>query len=87
MEKQYWLGNYKNINQYGWSMDVKLIDGPHDDPKGVREARHIISGIGLDRGENRNYVMVTIENIPEGEINVNEAAIEQNRKIVDKYLD
>ena len=85
MEKQYWLGNYKNINKYGWSIDVELLDGPHSEPKGVREAKHIIQGIGLDKGKERNYVIVTIEDIPQGQIDVNEEAIKQNRQVVERY--
>lgn len=83
MNKQYWLANLKNVNKYGWSSDVELLDGPHSEPKGVREARHIISGIGLDKGKNRNYIMVTLEDIPEGEIDVNKEAIHQNKETVE----
>jgi hypothetical protein len=80
--KQFWLADYKNMNQYGWSMEIKLLDGPHTDSKGVREAQHIISGIGLDKGKDRNYVMVVIEDIPDGTIDVNEEAIDTCKKII-----
>lgn len=66
-------------------MDVELLDGPHSEPKGVREAKYIIQGIGLDKGKERNYVMVTIEDISQGQIDVNEEAIEQNRQVVERY--
>lgn len=84
MEKQYWLGDYKNLNSHGWTSNVELVDGPHSDPKGVREAKYIISGIGLDKDKQRNYVMVTIGDIPQGDIDVNEEAIAINRKVVDQ---
>ncbi len=82
MVKQYWLADYKNTEKHGWSMDIELIDGPHAEAKGVREAKHIIQGIGLDKGKKRNYVMVTIDDIPKGKIDVNEEAIKQNSHVV-----
>lgn len=81
MEQQYWLADYKNVNKHGFSLDMELLDGPHSDPKGVRESKHIIQGIGLDKGKDRNYVMVVIEDIPQGDVDVNTEAIEQNRKV------
>lgn len=83
MEKQYWLADAKNVNNHGWTMDVELIDGPHDEPKGVKEAEQIITRIGLNTGLGRNYVMVTIESIPEIEVQLNDDAIDQCKKAVD----
>lgn len=51
-------------------MELELLDRPHSDPKGVREAKHIIRGIGLDKNKEQNYVTV---------------AIEQNREVVERY--
>jgi len=86
MNKQYWLDNAKNINKNGWTNEIELIDGPHDQPEGVRKAEKIIGGIGLDKGKERNYVMVIIDDIPDIDVPVNEEAIEQNRKALDNYF-
>lgn len=83
MDKQYWLADAKNVNKYGWTTDVELLDGPHRGPEGVAQSKKIISGIGLDRGKNRNYVMVCLEPVPDIEVKVDEEAIAINKKMMD----
>lgn len=85
--KQFWLADAKNVNQYGWTTDVELIDGPHNNILGVAEAKRIITGIGLDRGKNRNYVMICIESVPEIQVVVNEEAIGQVKGMMDSLTD
>jgi len=83
MEKQYWLADALRIDKYGTVWEVKLTDGPHDEPYGVKEAEQIISRIGLDKGKNRKYVMVTVEPVPNMEVNLNGEAIELNKSALE----
>lgn len=85
MKKQSWLADGKKVDKYGTVWEVKLLDGPHDDPIGVKEAEQIITRIGLDKGLNRNYVMVTVEDVPDVKVTLNEEAISLNKKAVDTF--
>ena len=85
MKKQFWLADGQRVDQYGTVWEVKLIDGPHTSPHGVAEAQQIIKGIGLDRGKNRNYVMVTVQGVPEKKVKLNQKAIETCKSAVDAF--
>ena len=74
MKKQYWLAELLNINKYGWTTEIKLTDGPHDNPKGVEKAKEIITGLKFLPQE-RKFVMVTIEDVPNKGVKINESAI------------
>ena len=63
MEKQYWLADGKNIDQYGTILNIELIHGPHNTSTGVKEAKEIIKLIGADKKQNRNYIMISVEEL------------------------
>lgn len=86
MKRQYWLADGQKVDKHGTVWEPKLLDGPHDKPAGVTQALKIIKGIGLDRGKDRNYVMVTIEPVKDLKVKVNQEAINICKDAVDKYL-
>lgn len=86
MEKQYWLANAGGKDQHGTVWEPELLDGPHSAPRGVAEAKKIIQGIGLDRGKNREYIMVTVEAVPEMKTKVNKKAIALCKEAVDRAI-
>jgi hypothetical protein len=83
MKKQFWLADGKDVDEHGTIWKPELIDGPHTSPAGVTQALKIIKGIGLDRGKDRNYVMVTIEPVRELKVKVNQEAIDICKSAVD----
>ena len=85
--KQYWLAEATKVDENGTVWNVVLEDGAHDSQKGVIEAQKIISGIGLDKinGRNRRYVMVTVEELPDMEVKINDDAISCCKKMVDEH--
>lgn len=84
-EKQYFLAETTEIDQYGTVWGVRLADGPHEDPKGVSEAQKIIKGVSILRGHKIKYVMVCIEPVPDIEVAVNQEAIDTINQ-ASKYL-
>jgi len=52
---KYWLAI---LNIHGTPV---LQDGPHDTPDGAEEAITLISRLGFDRGENREYAIAKVE--------------------------
>lgn len=81
--KQHWLGHATNVDKYGTVWAVDLTDGSHRQPEDVTKALKIIKGIGLDRGKDYKYVMVTIELVPDLDVKVNEVAIKCNKAMLD----
>lgn len=83
METHYWLADGKDTDRYGTIWKVDLIDGPHSDPQGVKDAEAIIKGIGLDRGLNRNYVMVMVAPVPDLKPDINTNAVQSCKTMMD----
>lgn len=72
--KQYWLGEVLDKDEYGTVWKVKLSDGSHREPEGVVQAAKIINSINFLRDPRKEYVMVTIEQVPEIKVEINQEA-------------
>lgn len=83
MNTQHWLASV-SYDRYENAEEIKLIDGPHSDVVSVTEAKEIIQRIGLDKNLNRNYKLVTISDVPDLTVNLNEEAITRCKHMTDE---
>ena len=76
---EWWLGS---LSEYGYV--AELEDGPHEDREGVEQALYLIRSLGLSR--DRNFVCVRLEQSEVEPIahDVNEEALADRRRMVDR---
>lgn len=74
MKKEYWLAEVTSKFPHGSPAQIKLADGAHNSPEGVAQAQKIIRGLKF-LPQDREFVMVTIEAVPDTSAEVNQEAI------------